>query len=554
MRFNKMALADRIILSFGWRRRLAAFVAGAVGALAMAPFDLFPALIVPMVVAVWLIDGSSQAFKGGGWRNVALLVSAMEAARDGWWLGFGFFVAGLWWLGAACLVEPEQFAWALPLAVLGLPAVLALFMGLGFGLARLLWSAGPGRILALAFGLGVSEWLRGVVATGFPWNGLGMALGGNGVLAQPAALVGLYGLNVLAVLIFASPACLADGHGGKARSAGSLAPVFLGLGLLGLIGAGGALRLWNAPSDMAPGVRLRIMQPNLPQDDKFRSEYKDQILDRYLTLSDRATSPQTSGVSDATHLIWPESAFPFILSRDAVALGRIGAFLGRGTVLITGAARMGETVRGARLPGESNTLYYNSIQALANGGEIVAGYDKTHLVPFGEYLPFSGLLESFGLRHFVHIPGGFEPGARRRLLEVPGLPPAAALICYEAIFPGEAVPVEASGEHPGLLLNVTNDGWFGNTTGPHQHFAQARLRAVEEGLPLVRAANTGLSAVVDGYGRILHKLPLGTEGVIDSALPRPAPVTIFAASPLAGPLFLLLLCLLGAWVWRSQTR
>jgi apolipoprotein N-acyltransferase len=155
-----MVLADSIILSFGWRRRLLAFVAGAVGALAMAPFDLFPALVVPMVIAVWLIDGSSQAMKGAGWRNAALIASAISAARDGWWLGFGFFVAGLWWLGAAFLVEPEQFAWAMPFAIFGLPAVLALFMGLGFGLARLLWSAGPGRIMALAFGHGARQGFR----------------------------------------------------------------------------------------------------------------------------------------------------------------------------------------------------------------------------------------------------------------------------------------------------------------------------------------------------------------------------------------------------------
>lgn len=547
-----MALADSIILSFGWRRRLLAFVSGAVGALAMAPFDLFPALFIPMVVAVWLIDGSSQARKGAGWRNAALLSSALEAARDGWWLGFGFFVAGLWWLGAAFLVEPDQFAWAMPFAIFGLPAVLAIFTAFGFGLARLLWSAGPGRVMALAFGLGVSEWLRGTVATGFPWNAFGMALGGNLYLAQPAALVGLYGLNVLAVVIFAAPACLADGLRGQRKPVGALAPALLGLSLLALIAAGGALRLAGGANETVAGVRLRIMQPNLPQDEKFRADHKDEILDRYLSISDRATSPTTSGVSDATHLIWPESAFPFILSRDAAALARIGGFIGRGTVLITGAARMGETRRG--LPGEFNAIYYNSIQALANGGEIVASYDKTHLVPFGEYLPFSALLESFGLRHFVHIPGGFEPGARRRLFEAPGLPPAAGLICYEAIFPGEAVPAEGAVERPGLLLNVTNDGWFGLTTGPHQHFAQARLRTVEEGLPLVRAANTGLSALVDGYGRILHKLPMGVDGVIDSALPRPAPITYFARDPLTGPISLLAFCLLGALIWRREPR
>ena len=548
-----MAFADRIILSWGWGRRGLAFAAGACGALAMAPVDLFPAFFIPMVIAVWLIDGSAQARKGEGWRNHALIRSTLAAARDGWWLGFGFFVAGLWWLGAACLVEPDQFAWVLPFAVFGLPAVLALFTGLGFAIARVLWSSGPGRILALAFGLGVSEWLRAVVATGFPWNAFGMALGGNVVLAQPAAFVGLHGLNVLAVLIFAAPACLADAHRGQRRSVRSLAPVLLGLGLLVFIGAGGALRLWSAPGEMTPDVRLRIMQPNLPQDDKFRGDRKDEILARYMTLSDRATSPQTSGVADATHLIWPESAFPFILSRDAGALARLGAFLGR-TVLVTGAARMEDIPRSARLPGESNVNYFNSIQALARGGEIVASYDKVHLVPFGEYLPFGGFLESFGLRHFVHIPGGFEPGSRRRLLEVPGLPPAAARICYEAIFSGEAVPDTGLSDRPGLLLNVTNDGWFGNTTGPYQHLSQARLRAVEEGLPMVRAANTGLSAVIDPYGRILHQLPLGMDGVIDSPLPRAAPPTFFADNALVGPLLLLLFCLVGALVWRRPAR
>jgi len=506
-----------------------------------------------MVVAVWLIDGSAQARKGQGWRNHALIRSTLEAARDGWWLGFGFFVAGLWWLGAACLVEPDQFAWVLPFAVFGLPALLAIFTGVGFALARLLWSSGPGRILALAFGLGVSEWLRAVVATGFPWNAVGMALGGNLVLAQPAALVGLYGLNVLAVLIFASPACLADGHRGQRRTVSAMAPVLLGLGLLALLGAGGALRLWSAPAEMTPDVRLRIMQPNLPQDDKFRADRKDEILKRYMILSDRATSPQTSGVADATHLIWPESAFPFILSRDANALAQLGAFLGR-TVLVTGAARMEDIPRSARLPGESNVNYFNSIQALARGGEIVASYDKVHLVPFGEYLPFNGLLESLGMRHFVHIPGGFEPGSRRRLLGVPGLPLAAALVCYEAIFSGEAVPDVGLGERPGLLLNVTNDGWFGNTTGPYQHLSQARLRAVEEGLPMVRAANTGLSAVIDPYGRILHQLPLGVDGLIDSPLPRAAAPTFFAGNSLVGALLLLVFCLVGALVWRRSAR
>ena len=545
-----MALIDSIILSWGWRRRLIALIAGAVGALAMAPFDFFPAMFVPMTVAVWLIDGSVHASRGAGSREASLLWSALEAAQDGWWLGLGYFVGGLWWIGAAFLVEADQFAWALPLAVLGLPAVLALFTALGFALARLLWSGGPGRVAALALGLGLGEWLRGHVATGFPWNEVGMALGGNIVLGQAGSLTGLYGLNIVAVLIFAAPAGLFDGASPR-RSVRRLAGApALGAVLLAAVTLFGIVHLWMATSEMVPGVRLRIMQPNLTQDAKFRSDNRDEILRHYMGVSDRATSPETSGVSDATHLVWPESAFPFILSRDAASLARLGSFLGRNTLLITGAARIEERPRSERLPGESSVTYFNAIQIVSNNGEILGTYDKQHLVPFGEYLPFSGLLETFGIRHFVHIPGGFEAARQRALLDVPGLPPAAALICYEAIFPGEAVPVDAQDRRPGLLLNVTNDGWFGNTAGPHQHFSQARLRAIEEGLPLVRSANTGISAITDGYGRIQKSLPLSVEGVVDGPLPKALPATFFALHPATGTLILLLFCLFAAVTWR----
>ena len=547
-----MVLADRIILSWGWRRRMIAFAAGAVGALAMAPLDIFPAMFVPMTVAVWLIDGSSRPAKGAGRRDGARLWSALDAAQDGWWLGFGYFVAGLWWIGSAFLVEADKFAWALPLAVAGLPAVLAMFTGLGFALARLLWSGGPGRVAALALGLGLGEWLRGHVATGFPWNEFGMALGGNVVLGQSASLMGLYGLNIVAVLIFAAPAGLVDGAPGRRfrmRLAG--APV-LGLALFVLVAGFGLMRLWAAPQDMVPGVRLRVMQPNLDQDAKFRADNKEEILRKYMSVSDRATSPETSGVSDATHLIWPESAFPFILARDPATLLRLGNFLGPRTLLITGAARVQEKPRSERLPGETNVSYFNAVQIVSNNGEILGTYDKAHLVPFGEYLPFSGVLERLGIRHFVHIPGGFEAAAQRSLLDVPGLPPAAVLICYEAIFPGEAVPVDGLGRRPGLLLNVTNDGWFGKTSGPYQHLAQARLRAIEEGLPLVRSANTGISAIVDSYGRIERSLPLGVDGVIDGPLPNALPATFFSIHPWMGSLILLLFCLFGAVFWRRN--
>lgn len=525
-------LGGAVILSWGWSRRLIALAAGASGALALAPLDLWPLIVVPMTVAVWLIDGAVGETRGARLR---------AAFSSGWWWGFGYFLAGLWWLGSAFLVEADKFAWALPLGVIALPAFLALFPALAFMLARLLWTDGGRRILILTVALTLSEFARGHVLTGFPWNVYGMMLAGQPWLAQSAALLGLYGLTLLAVAIGAAPAVLADAVPARRIVAPTLA-----VAALAAMASFGFWRLPDAPSPTVAGVKLRLMQPNLPQDAKFNPDNAEAILAHYLALSDRATGPQTRGVEDATHLIWPESAFPFLLGRSPQALARIGALLPPGTTLVTGAARAGET-----LPGESRPPIYNAIQVVDHSGVIVGSYDKIHLVPFGEYLPaaLERLIRSIGLSEFVSIPGGFAAGTIRSPLMVPGLPPSAALICYEAIFPAAVMP---SGPRPGFMLNVTNDGWFGRTSGPYQHLAQARLRSIEEGLPLVRAANTGVSAVIDGYGRTIAALPLGREGVLDSALPQAAPATPFSRyghAVFAG----LMLLMLFAGIVRSRS-
>jgi apolipoprotein N-acyltransferase len=526
-----LAIAASIILASGWRRRLIALAAGATGALAMAPFNFFPALAIPMTVAVWLIDGCAETrqMPPGRWIFLRLPVAAGRAFSAGWWWGFGYFLAGLWWLGAAFLVEADEFAWALPLGVVGLPAALAIFPGLGFMLARLMWTQGAERLFALAAGLSFAEWLRGHVLTGFPWNTFGMALGGNLVTAQLASLVGLYGLTVIAILIFSAPAVL--GEKSARQGARRRLPPPIAAAALAFAGicAFGALRLAATPPEPVAGVKLRIMQPNLAQDAKFRPENKARILSLYLTLSARGAESDRSGLDEVTALIWPESAFPFILARDAGARAEIGAVLPQETVLVTGAARADDE---ARRSGSGRARYFNAIQVIASGGHILDSYDKVHLVPFGEYVPFKTAFDRLGLRQFVHLPGGFDAGSKRQLLVVPGLPAVAPLICYEAIFPGEVVPSEAP--RPGLLLNVTNDGWFGTTTGPYQHFAQARLRAIEEGLPLVRAANSGISAIVDPYGRVLAELPLGAEGVLDGGLPQTIAPPVFARFPFVG--------------------
>jgi apolipoprotein N-acyltransferase len=500
------ALARNVILAWGWPRRLIAFSTGAAGALAMPPFGFAPALLVPMAAAVWLIDGSADRGAGGRSRWASL----RSAAGAGWWWGFGYFVAGLWWLGAAFLVDADRFAWALPLGVLGLPAALAAFPAIGFALARLVWPSGAARVLALAFGLGASEWLRARAFTGFPWNELGMTLGQNLDLAQAASIAGLHGLTLAAIMIFAAPATLWDTSGRGRR----WLPTLLAAAALMGLAAFGAWRLAADPPPAVAGVKLRLIQPNVAQGSDFAPEKGAEILSRYLALSDRATSPEHSGVADATHLIWPESAFPFILSRDAGALARIADFLRGGAVLITGAARMEEN-KAAGGPAR----YFNSIEVLDRTGLRAERYDKHHLVPFGEYMPLRSWLDRIGINQFVQFPGGFERGAGPDVIRIPGLPSAIAMVCYEAIFPDEWGAREGEARGASWLLNVTDDAWFGLTAGPHQHLAQARLRAIELGLPLVRVANTGSSAVFDAFGRVVVSAPLGVEAVLDSSLP-----------------------------------
>ena len=499
-------LSHGIVLSWGWRRALIAFAAGAVSVVGLAPIDAWPALFFTFPVLVWLIDGAAAGRLGG----------VPSAAIAGWWFGFGYFLAGLYWIGHAFLVDAKTFGWLMPIAVVALPAGMACYTALGLALARLLWVRGPWRLLALAAALTIAEWLRGQLFTGFPWNAFGYTLTGPLVLAQSASLIGIWGLTFVAIAVFAAPATLTDDVIETRRR---WLPLAIGVALLAGLAVYGALRLERTPTQFVDGVRLRIMQPNLAQDEKFNPTAKQKVMSHYLDLSDRSTGPQTTGVRDVTHLIWPESAFPFLLTREPDALAQIAALLPQGTVLITGAVRAPELP-----PGEKLSRAYNSIYVIDHDGTILSVYDKVHLVPFGEFLPIQGFLERLGLMQLTKVPGGFIAGDRRRAMSVPRAPSMLPLICYEIIFPGEAVPI---GERPGWLLNLTNDGWFGLSSGPYQHLQQARVRAIEQGLPLVRAANTGVSAVIDPLGRSTGSLSLGSEGVLDGSLPRPIETTAY---------------------------
>lgn len=510
---------DTIILLSGWKRALLAALAGALTMVAYAPFHVFPVMFFSLSVLVWLLDGAVDTVSGR-----FSLRRFLPAFKIGWWFGFGAFVTGLHWITEAFFVDADTFGWLAPVALIGLPAVLALFTGLGTSIARLFWTDGWGRIPALALGLGLTDWLRSVAFTGFPWNLFGGALAANDVLMQGLSLVGIYGYSALAIMIFAAPAALLD-PADPARRLRFGYPAFAGLLLIGLA-LFGTVRLFVLEQPKDTDTRIRIVQPNIPQAEKWVPANADRIFKTYLTLSERPqtdrlkTSAATSNLKGIDLLIWPESAFPFLILEKPAKLSALAALLPKGTHLISGAARADSEVNTAT--GKRDV--YNSIFVFNDQAEAVAAYDKTHLVPFGEYLPFQSLLERIGLEQLTRVQGGFSAGRSRQSIQLDTIPGFSPLICYEAIF---SEPVVDQGPRPRWILNVTNDAWFGSSIGPRQHLHHARIRATEEGLPLIRSANTGISALIDAKGRLRTHLATGQSGVIDAWIPQSEKQTFY---------------------------
>jgi len=529
------AAADLAARLTGARRALLAVFAGAISVLAFAPIHAWPVLFLSFGLLVWLLDGCHAC-------HAELRDRLKCAALTGFWFGFGYFLTGLYWIAEAFLVEPWRHGWLIPFVMTALPGGMALFYAAAAALAMMLWRPGPARVFALAIAFGLAEYARGHILTGLPWNLLGYGLAATLPMMQAAALFGVYALSLLAVLLFASPfAIWAPRGSGLARSNGTALLTLVFSVALALGAAWGAARLQSA--DMAStGVRLRIVQANVDQANKWRPENSVEIFSTYLDLT------KSGGLDGISLVVWPETAVPFFLAESAQALTAIGDVLPDGTSLLVGSGRIVEE-RDAqdRLVA---TRVYNSLLAIGDKGEVLDGYDKIHLVPFGEYLPFQDFMESLGIFQLTGVRGGFSAGTGSRLLSVPGAPPARPLICYEIIFPDE---ISNSGPRPGWLLNVTNDAWFGGSAGPYQHFHQAQLRAVEQGLPVVRAANTGISAIIDPYGRVLGELGLKEEGVVDGVLPEALPITKFAMWERFIEIAVLVFALLG-WLFFGRLR
>jgi apolipoprotein N-acyltransferase len=493
----------------GWRPAGAAFGLGLLSAAALPPLHALPVLAVALPGLLGLI-GSAATPREAGWR--------------GFTFGFGHHLVGLYWITEAILVEAARFWWFVPVAVPMLAAVLAVFIAAPCWLA---WRAEAGwrRAAVLAGAWVVADLARQFIATGFPWNPLGSVWAVPGrfgdVMLQPAAWVGVHGLTLATLLIAATPAL-----GRRAMAAGAAA-------LLAWAGAGVA-RLHLATPSAPPGIELVLVQGNIPQGRKWDRAFAVSTFERYLALTREgmAQAKRPPFSTRAAVAVWPESASPFLLGRDEAAREAIAEAAG-GPVL-AGSVRFDAAGRPR-----------NALMAIAGAALPEAIYDKWHLVPFGEYQP-----GWFPLPIQVVPGGGFAAGPGPVTLHLPGLPAVGPLICYEAIFPAQVVD---QADRPEWLVNVTNDAWFGNSTGPRQHLAAARLRAVEEGLPLMRAANTGISAGFDAFGRELGRLGLDTEGVLVLGLPGRLAPTLFARAGLAMPLALAVLALLGGVRRRRGT-
>lgn len=478
-----------------WPRRIAALLAGVSAALAQAPVYATPLLAAGFTVFIMLLDGAASGPKP---RKTAFFI--------GWLFGFGYFLAGIYWMAFSFFVQADQFAWMAPFAMTGLPAFLALFWGAAAAVFVAARRTGWRRVVFFAAVLMIVEYARGHVLTGLPWNLPGQAFAGTAAGAQTAAIYGSYGLSFVALLAAAAPAALSGARG-------LLRGVLVSAAIVAALFSFGALRLSGGGYGEDPRIALRIVQPNIPQRQKIDPDRWAENFSRHVELS-KAPAP----TGKQLFILWPENAAPW-LAEYPEAMERLYQEMPRGAVLMAGTVRSDKAADGKE-------RFYNTISAFAAGDDglaIIDHYDKHHLVPFGEYLPMSGLLRAVGLAQLAPYDDGFTPGSGPRTLSIAGTK-VSPLVCYEAIFPGAMHP---KGDRPDWLLTATNDAWFGDTSGPRQHLDQARLRSIETGLPMARSANTGISALIDGQGRYVHRIPLYRTGVFDAPLPKAGPRTLY---------------------------
>ena len=478
-----------------FKRRIILLAMGLFSALSFAPVYFFPSYMIAMPILLVLIIGSHNS---------------KEAFKCGYVFGIGHFFAGLYWIGNSFAVEPDVPDWAGYIVVLVLAACLSIFTGLvGWGVKKIHFNHSfkthlVNIVISFSVIWCVAEWMRGYLFTGFPWNLTGYILGFSDIMLQSTAVFGVFGLSLVTTLLCFVPFMLIE-RNLRIYTAFCFSIVLVCMYLYG------NNRL-SVDTQYVEDVNLRIVQANIKQQDKWPYQNWGKNLITHMEMSEGDDKPGT------THIIWPETAVIYSLSEEPVRRQLISQILKEGGNVLTGFPRRERREGGMRI--------YNSLITINDEGEVAGIYDKSHLVPFGEYIPawLRSVLIPLGLDQILTGGQGFSEGDKVETLRIEGLPPVGVLICYEVIFPGQVVDQE---NRPDWLLNITNDAWYGNSSGPRQHLLQTRVRAIEEGLPIVRSASTGISALIDPYGRILHKVPLNKRGVINSELPSKIATTTF---------------------------
>lgn len=453
-------------------------VLGAIANIAFPPFHIWPVFAVSLSGLVWALDAARltpRPRRAAFWRVAAF--------------GFAYYLVGLHWIAWAFLVNPGAHLIFIWMPLVALPAILSAIVSLCVFLIYPFWCAGPARLILFSVAFMFGEWVRGALfgVGGFPWNLPGMIWAPGEAISQSASIWGIYGLSALTVVAMASPAVLTDYR--PRGSAGSrAAPLIVAAVVFGAIWGWGAKRLGEAPTDPPAGALVRLVDAGVPQHVKHQPENAEAIVERFLRLTGPATASSPSIV------IWPEGALPYYLFRWDGALRAVTDVVGPRRLII-GVPRV-ENLGG---PDEKA---YNSLAVLDGDSDVhgaLAWYDKHMLVPFGEFVPFAGLLKSMGLQTLQDLaPGGFEAGPWPATIAADGVPPFGPLICYEAIFPGLS---PNGADRPQWLVNISIDAWFGDLFGPGQHAAQARYRAIEEGLPMARVASRGDTGMIDPFGR-----------------------------------------------------
>ncbi len=470
-----------------FKKSLVAFSAGLLSVLAFAPIYIFPIYMMSLPILLLLSMNSG---------------TVKDAFKFGYIFGLGHFFAGLYWIGNSFAVEPDIPNWAGFIMVALLASYLALFIGIVCGAAKYIHRNHTLKthliniILSFVTLWSIAEWLRGHLFTGFPWNLSGYIWGFSDIMLQSTAVWGIHGLSLITLIICFIPLVMLK------KKYVITAPIFGVIILCGLIYYGYS-RL-DVEVENIEGVNLRIVQPNIKQQDKWSYENWGKNLVNYMDES------EDDGSEGVTHVIWPETAVIYSLSEEPFRRQLIAQILDEGEALITGYPR--------RQKSSSGTKIFNSMIAINDKGETIGGYDKSHLVPFGEYIPnfIRNILVPLGVGEIFTGGQDYSEGDGLKTIKIDGLPPFSLVICYEIIFPGEVVNRI---NRPDWILNITNDAWYGESSGPYQHLLQSQVRAIEEGLPVVRSAGTGISAIIGPYGRIIDEIPLNSRGVINGKLP-----------------------------------